>query len=574
MRGPEVFMIHERQTAVAILGIVAALAAGCAADEPGSEVAMEVAAGDGKGRALLAKYTTVRLEADLSQLTDDERRMVGLLIEAAQPMDRAFWLQAYGPPEPFLDGIADPDLRRYAEINYGPWDRLEGNAPFLDGVGDKPLGASFYPADMTREELEAAVAADAAGETGLAGQYSMVRRDDGGRLVAVPYSRAFAAEVGQAAARLREAAALATDPGLRRYLELRAEALLTDDYRASDMAWMDMKDNRVDVVIGPIETYEDRLFGYKAAFEAYVLVKDLDWSARLARFAELLPDLQRGLPVPDAYKKERPGPDGDLNAYDVVYYAGDCNAGSKTIAINLPNDEEVQLARGTRRLQLKNAMRAKFDRILVPIADLLIAPDQRRHVTFDAFFANTMFHEVAHGLGIKNTVSGQDTVRRALRDLASAMEEGKADVLGLYMVGELHERGEIESALEDSYVTFLAGIFRSVRFGAASAHGRANMVRFNFFAERGAFSRDEGTGTYRVHPERMAAAVAELSETILRLQGDGDHAAASAFLEERGAIGPELEADLARLAGAGIPVDVVFDQGPAVLGLAGAAAGR
>ncbi len=304
-----------------------------------------------------------------------------------------------------------------------------------------------------------------------------------------------------------------------------------------------MKDNRIDLVIGPIETYEDKLFGYKAAFEAYVLVKDMEWSKRLARYAAMLPELQRGLPVPDAYKAETPGTDSDLNAYDVVYYAGDCNAGSKTIAINLPNDEQVQLEKGTRRLQLKNAMRAKFDKIMVPIADELIAPEQRKHVTFDAFFADTMFHEVAHGLGIKNTVDGKGTVRDALKELGSGIEEGKADVLGLYMITKLHEKGELGGSLEDYYTTFLAGIFRSVRFGAASAHGEANMVRFNFFADRGAFARD-AKGQYRVDMPKMRQAVDELSATLLKLQGNGDYAGVEKLVKELGVIRPQLAEDL------------------------------
>jgi Peptidase family M49 len=327
-----------------------------------------------------------------------------------------------------------------------------------------------------------------------------------------------------------------------------------------------MKDNRLDVVIGPIETYEDKLYGYKAAFEAYVLVKDQEWSKRLAKYAAMLPALQRGLPVPDAYKAETPGTDSDLNAYDVVYYAGDCNAGSKTIAINLPNDEQVQLAKGTRRLQLKNAMRAKFDAIMVPIAGELIAPEQRKHVTFDAFFANTMFHEVAHGLGIKNTVDGKGTVRDALKELGSGIEEGKADVLGLYMITKLHEQGELGGALEDYYTTFLAGIFRSVRFGAASAHGEANMVRFNFFADRGAFTRG-ADGYYRVNMPVMRQVVDELSGVLLKLQGDGDYAGVQKLTRELGVIRPQLQADLDRLSQRAIPVDVTFTQGKSVLGL-------
>jgi len=510
-------------------------------------------------------YATFRLTADVSSLSPEERRMLGLFIDAAQIMDGLFWRQAYGDRDRLLNGIEDARTRQFAAINYGPWDRLEDNRPFVPEVGPKPEGAAFYPPDMSREEFERA---QLPGKDSL---YTFITRDPNGALVLLPYGFRFAAELRQAASLLTQAAALAADAGLRNYLELRADALTSDDYRASDMAWLDMKDNRIDLVIGPIETYEDRLFGYKAAYEAYVLVKDMAWSKRLARYAAMLPDLQRGLPAADAYKAEAAGSDSDLNAYDVVYYAGDCNAGSKTIAINLPNDEQVQLAKGTRRLQLKNAMRAKFERILVPIAAELIAEDQRRHVTFDAFFADTMFHEVAHGLGIKNTINGKGTVREALKDRAGALEEGKADVLGLYMITKLHERGELEGSLEDYYVTFLAGMFRSVRFGAASAHGEANMVRFNYFAEHGAFARDGASGRYRVDMPRMRQAVDGLSGLILRLQGDGDYAAVARLNEEQGLIGPQLRADLDRLAARQIPVDVIFEQGKSVLGLDAAA---
>ncbi len=511
-----------------------------------------------KADSLLAKYTTFQLSANLSGLSDKERQMIPILIEAAQIMDELFWYEALGDKQAFLDNIQDDKLRQFAIINYGPWDRLDGNKPFVPGFDDKPAGANFYPTDMTKAEFEAANLPD---KTSL---YTFLRRDEQGNLIAVPYREQFKEQVHKATTLLRQAAALAEDAGLKKYLELRAEALLTDDYQPSDFAWMDMKTNRLDVVIGPIETYEDQLFGYKAAHEAYILVKDMDWSNRLAKYASVLPELQRGLPVPNAYKAEKPGADADLNAYDVVYYAGDCNAGSKTIAINLPNDEEVQLKKGTRRLQLKNAMRAKYDKIMVPINEILIAEEQRQHVTFDAFFANTMFHEVAHGLGIKNLVKGKGTVREALKEHASALEEGKADILGLYMIKQLHEKGELEGDLKDYYTTFMAGIFRSVRFGASSAHGKANMIRFNFFQEKGAFERLDN-GTYRVNFDKLEAAMTELSRLILILQGDGDYAGVAKLVAEKGAIGTQLQADLERVDAARIPVDIVFEQGLKVL---------
>ncbi|RMF39378.1 MAG: Zn-dependent hydrolase [Planctomycetota bacterium] len=508
---------------------------------------------------LVAQYVPVRLEADLSHLSPNQREMIRLLIEAARHMDACFWIEAYGDPQPLLESLP-PLTRRYAEMNYGPWDRLDGNRPFVPGVGAKPLGANFYPPDMTKEEFERA---DLPGKDSL---YTILRRNDRGELIAIPYHEFFSTRVRAAADLLRQAARLAESSGFRRYLEMRADALLTDDYQPSDLAWLDMRDNQIDVVIGPIETYEDRLFEYKAAHECYVLLKDLEWSERLERYAQFLPWLQDHLPVPEEYRQEEPGTDTDLNAYDALYYAGDCNAGSKTIAINLPNDEEVQLRKGTRRLQLKNSMRAKFDKILVPIANELLVDDQAELVNFDAFFANTMFHEVAHGLGIKRTLNGRGTVREALQAFASTIEEGKADILGLHMIQQLHQRGEIEGNLHAYYVTFMAGIFRSVRFGAASAHGRANMIRFNFFQEQGAFSRSPG-GKYRVHFDRFADATQALAARLLTIQGDGDQAAARHLVETLGQMPPQLQSDLDRLNTAGIPVDVVFEQGPSVLGL-------
>jgi hypothetical protein len=554
----------------ALLGLFAVTAAACAGSPsmvPETTKTVTVPAPVAADiDARLAKYTTVRLTTDMSALTANERAMIPLLIEAAQAMDAIYWMEAWGDRAQLVASLTDPRMRRYAEINYGPWDRLAGNEPFVPGVGPKPAGARFYPDDVTKEEFERAVAAGGPRADSLKSLYTLVRRDGNGNLVAVPYRQAFASHVQRASAKLLEAAKLADDAGLKRYLELRAQALLTDDYQPSDLAWLDMKNNTIEVVIGPIETYEDGLYGYKASHEAFVLVKDQEWSRRLARYATLLPGLQRGLPVGDAYKQETPGTDSDLNAYDAVYYAGDANAGSKTIAINLPNDEQVQLQKGTRRLQLKNAMRAKFDAIMVPIAAELIAADQRQHVTFDAFFANTMFHEVAHGLGVKNTINGRGTVREALKEQASALEEGKADVLGLYMVASLIAQGEMPGGnLRDHYVTFITGIFRSVRFGAASAHGRANIARFNFFRERGALTRDDATGTWRVDDDRMREAMNALSQTILTLQGNGDHAGVVAFMEKYGTIDAVLQGDLDRLSARGIPVDVVFEQGVEVL---------
>ncbi len=507
-------------------------------------------------------YKTVTLSADLSHLSSNQKQMLSLLIEASDIIDNLFWQQAFGQDKAtFLASISDEKVREFARINYGPWDRLNGDKAFLTNTAEKSHGAQFYPADMTKAEFEQATFED---KNGL---YSLVRRNENGQLTTIAFSEAYADEINRIAVILEKASTLADDKEFAAYLNMRAKAIRTDDFQASDFAWMDMKNNPIDIVIGPIETYEDQLFGYRAAFESYVLIKDMSWSEKLAKYAEYLPELQRDLPVSKKYKAEVPGSDADLNAYDVIYYAGHSNAGGKTIAINLPNDEQVQLKKGTRRLQLKNAMRAKFDAIMTPISETLIVPEQRKNVTFTAFFANTMFHEVAHGLGIKNTINDKGTVRQSLKEHASALEEGKADILGLYMVRQLLAKNVItEGTLEDYYTTFLTGIFRSVRFGASSAHGKANMVRFNYFAEQGAFTRNE-QGLYTVNVEKMTAAIDSLSELILTLQGNGDYQGVDKLVAESGVIKSDLASDLASLETANIPVDITFNQGKKVLGL-------
>lgn len=508
----------------------------------------------------LSIYAPYTLTTDVSQLSDNEKNMIPLLLDVAAIMDGIFWKQALGDKSTFLALINDEATRKFAEINYGPWDRLNGNKPFIAGIGPKPLGANFYPVDMTKEEFEALA------DSNKMSMYTLIRRNDDSTLRVVWYHEAYASDIKKAADLLNQAAELAEDAGLKKYLQLRAEALLTDKYQESDFAWMDMKTSNIDFVVGPIENYEDALFGIKAAQEAYVLIKDVEWSNKLAHFASLLPELQKSLPVDQKYKNEVPGSDADLNAYDVVYYAGDCNAGSKTIAINLPNDEEVQLKKGSRKLQLKNAMKAKFDQILVPISNELIDESQRKYVKFDAFFANTMFHEVAHGLGIKNTLDGSGTVREALKEQYSSIEEAKADLLGLYMVTKLFEMGELtEGEVMDNYVTFMAGIFRSVRFGAASAHGKANMLTFNYFADNNAF--EYANGTYKVNFDNMKTALETLSGKILTMQGDGDYDAVKDLIATKSVIPANLQADLDRLKEAGIPVDIVFNQGKSAIGL-------
>ena len=506
------------------------------------------------------KYAEYTLTTDISHLSENEREMLPLLFEAADIMDGLFWQENYGDKDELMARIGNnADLRKMASIAYGPWDGLDDNKSFVKGIGAKPAGAQFYPSDMTEEEW------DAFDDPNKTSQYTMIVRDEEGKLKCVWYHDYFEQQIKKVASLLDDASELAGDEEFAEYLRLRAKALRTDDYLESDMQWMDVRNNNIDMVIGPIENYTDARYGIKASHEAFILIKDQEWTKQLARYAAFVPELQKQLPVPVQYKKEVPGADVDLAAYDVVYYAGDCNANSKTIAINLPNDERVQLARGTRKLQLKNAMQAKFDKILQPIAQELMTPESMEHIKFDAFFANVMFHETAHGMGIKNTITDRGSVREALGNQYSPIEEAKADVLGLYLVTKLAEMGEYTNTdIVDNYVTFMAGIFRSVRFGAASAHGKANMLTFNYFQKEGAFVRDE-QGRYAIDFDKMKVAVEKLAGDILQCQGNGDYEAAKAWLNEMSVIKPELQADLDRVNNAGIPTDIYFNMGPQVL---------
>lgn len=513
-------------------------------------------------QALADQYAEFTLTTDTSKLTENEKQVIPLLMKAADVMEVIYWQNAYGNRSALLDTVKDPYLAKYIAINYGPWDRLNGNAPFIAGIQSKPLGANFYPTDMTTAEFEALK------DPRKTDWYSILRRDENGNLKVIPFHEAYPAETAQAADFLKQAAALTEDPELKNYLNLRASALLSDDYLASDLAWMDMKNNTLDIVIGPIETYEDALFGYKASHSGQVLVKDKEWSKKLALYAGYLPKLQKNLPVEAAYKKEKANANPDMNVYEVIYYAGDCNAGSKNIAINLPNDPRVHAAKGSRKLQLKNAMQAKFDNILVPISKLVITPEQQKHIRFDAFFENTMFHEVAHGLGIKYTLKNKQDIRSALKDNYTSIEEGKADILGLYCITQLAEWEVLENKdLMDNYVTFIAGIFRSCRFGAASAHGKANMMQFAHFIESGAISQDPATGYYTVNFEKMKADIASIAREYITLEGDGNYEKATQLIQEKGVVSPALQKDLDKIANAGIPKDIFFKQGAEVLGL-------
>ena len=510
-------------------------------------------------KAKVEEYAHVELKSDLvSGLNDKEKELVKIFFQVGEITDDLFWKQTFGDKSK-LDTITDPYAKEFAMIHYGAWDRLDNNKPFLGGYGEKLDVCNYYPHDITAEEFEAF---DDANKDSW---YTIIRRNDDGSLKSVWYHEAYAEEIGRICALLEKAVTLAEDPGLKNYLEKRIEAFKTDDYLASDLAWMDMKDSKVDFVTGPIESYDDMFRETKTSYESFILLKDEARSKDLAKFVSMLPALQKELPCAPEYKTFVPGTSSDLNVYDAVYYAGDCNAGSKTIAINLPNDERVHALKGTRRLQLRNSMKAKFDKILMPIGELIVTPEQQKYLNFDAFFWNVTFHEVAHGLGVKQTINTNESVDAVMGTEKTSWEEAKADILGLFMVTKLVEMGEITNiTAEDAIATYIAGILRSVRFGAASSHGKANMMCFNYMEKAGAFSRD-AKGQYVIDFQKAKEAMNGWAELILKTQGDGNVEFAAKYRAENGGITPALQADLDKINGAGIPRDITFIQGVDVL---------
>ena len=498
-------------------------------------------------------YAVVEVSSPLyDALSENDKHIVGLFRQAGEIMDGLFWKQTFGDKAE-IEALPDGYAKTYAMINYGPWDHLDDNNSFIKEYGVKPLGCQYYPQDMTMEEWNAFEDPD------KLNLYTVIRRDENGALKTVWYRDEYKEELEKVCALLEEAAALTTNEGMRTYLTERVKAFRTDDYLASDLAWMDMKDCNMDLVIGPIENYDDHLFEAKAAYECFILLKDETRSANLAKYVALLPTLQKMLPCAPEYKTFVPGTSSDLNVYDAIFYAGDCNAGSKTIAINLPNDERVHAAKGARRLQLYNSMMAKFDKIMAPIGEVLVEPSQLQYLTADAFFWNVTFHEVAHGLGVKQTVNGKGTVDAAMGSEKTTWEEAKADILGLFMVNKLIEMGEItEITKEESIATFIAGIVRSVRFGSASSHGKANMMCYNFMEEHGAFTRNE-EGKWVVDFEKSQEVINTWAELILETQATGNFEFAQEYSAKNASIRETLAADVAKVNEAGIPRDIVFD---------------
>lgn len=504
-------------------------------------------------QAKVDEYATVEVKSPLIEsLSDKDKQVLNLLREAGKIMDDLFWMQTFGDRTE-MEVIDKPAMKDFAMINYGPWDRLEDNTPFVPGYGAKPLGANYYPADMTAEEWEAFDDPD------KNSPYTVIRRDENGKLKCVWYKDEYREKLAQACRYMEEAAAITENAGLKNYLTKRAEAFRTDEYFESDMAWMDMKDSKIDVVIGPIENYDDKLNECKTSYECFILLKDEKRSQELEKYVSMLPELQKILPCPEEYKTFVPGTSSDLNVYDAIFYAGDCNCGSKTIAINLPNDDRVQALKGARRLQLHNSMNAKFGKILLPIGRLLIEPDQQKHLRSEAFFWNVTFHEVAHGLGVKETVNGKGSVDEAMGSEKTTWEEAKADILGLFMVCHLIDMGEIPLiSKEDAITTFIAGLVRSVRFGSASSHGKANMMCYNFMKENGAFSRNKD-GQYHIDFEKALNAIDEWAGLIIRTQATGDLEFAKTFSKTHAVVPEALSADIANINAHNIPRDIKFD---------------
>jgi hypothetical protein len=507
----------------------------------------------------LAQFAPTRIEADLSGLRDSERQVLDKIIEASRLMGEIFQRQAWAANPGLREKVAasrDPrrkDALRYFDLHVGPWDRVDSE-PFI-GEAARPPGAGYYPPDMTKEEFDAWLKAHPEDQESFRGLFTLIRRSGDG-LGAVPYSEAYRAWLEPAARLLREAAEITENASLKAFLLKRADAFLSDDYYDSDVAWMDL-DSRIEVTIGPYETYEDRLFGYKAAYESFVTVQDPDASARLDAFKKRLPEMERNLPIPDEHKNLTRGGESPIRVVDVAFAAGDTRAGVQTIAFNLPNDERVRETKGSKKVLLRNVMNAKYESILKPIAGKVIAPEQLRRVTADAFFNEILFHELSHGLGPGIiTVNGRKTeARLELKEIYSALEEAKADAMGVYSILYMIEQGGFPRSMRDDlFVTYLAGMFRSVRFGIEEAHGRGVALQYNYLRERGAILRNDASGRFSVDFAKFEKALEDLVRDLCMVQARGDYDAGLRLLGRYAKVPPEWQAALDRLSD--IPVDI------------------
>ncbi|HEX8500314.1 MAG TPA: hypothetical protein VF659_06960 [Pyrinomonadaceae bacterium] len=514
--------------------------------------------------AKIRRFAPTVITADTSRLSAGDRRALQKIVEAARLLDPLFLSQVWSGNvalEKRLEADRTPLGRarlHYFRLNDGPWSQLDENVAFLPGVPrEKPETAAHYPDDMTKQEFEAWVATLPEPEKKKAtGFFWAVRRDAAGKLKLVPYSQEYRPFLVPAATLLQQAAGLTTNPTLKDFLLKRAKAFLSDDYYESDVAWMDL-DAPIDVTIGPYETYSDGLFGYKAAFEAYVTLRDEAESQKLARFGGLLQDLENNLPVDPRYRNPKLGAAAPIRVVNVVYSSGEGNSGVQTAAFNLPNDEHVIKEKGSKRVMLKNVQEAKFRKTLVPISRVVLSAAQQRDVSFDAFFTHVLAHELMHGLGPHTiTVGGRETsVRKELKDAYSAVEEAKADVTGLWALQHLIDKGALDRGLERTlYTTFLASAFRSVRFGIKEAHGKGIALQFNYLTDEGAIKFDAATGTFSVVPERVKEAVRKLTHDLLTLEAEGSYDGAQAMLAKYGVVRPEMQGALERLKD--VPVDI------------------
>lgn len=501
----------------------------------------------------LADYETVRISVpDLSGISENGKEVLRLYRWAADEADAIYWKQVFGDKGLML-ALPEQAAREYALINYGPWDRFDGKA-FVEGYGDRPLGAAFYPADMTAEEY------GALDEAVRNNPYTLITRGDDGFLKAVPYHEAYAEHIEKICSFLRSAADLTIKPSVRAYLLSKIEALRSDDYEASDKLWLSMDDSKMDLILGPNETEDDQLHGVRRSYGAFVLLKQMELTRRIDQLTELLPQLQESLPCDPAYKTFVPGTSSNIYAYDALYYAGNYNAGVKVIAVNLPCDGKVQTGLGTRTALMHNIMNEKFNRIVYPAGRLLLVPSEAEKLSARAFFWNIVFREVAHGLGIKETVNGKGSVEQALGNEALVMEEIKGNVAGIYLACKLAEGHRLEGLVtkEEAVATFCASLFRSERFGEATALGRANIAIFNYLCEKQALDRTE-SGRYKIDYSLFEQAVSHLCARVIAIQANGDREAAAAFEKEYAVRTADYKEDLRNMHLEGIPVDLRFE---------------
>jgi hypothetical protein len=547
-----------RHKALVVAGLLGACVGGMAvvgAREPQMPDAVQL-------EAKTARFAPVDIGADISALPASEQTALAKLVQAGRVMDALFLRQVWAGNEAVLfellgDKTPIGRARLHAFlVEKGPWARLDHNAPFMPGVPQKPEGANFYPAGATKAEVEAWIASLPEAERVRAtGFFTTIRRGPAGRLLLVPYSIEYQGELARAAELLKEAAAATADPTLKAFLTSRAEAFLTNDYYASDVAWMEL-DSAVEPTIGPYEVYEDEWFNYKAAFEAFITVRDAAESAKLAKFSGELQDIENHLPIDPALRNPALGGMAPIRVVNVVLAAGDGNRGVQTAAYNLPNDERVLREKGAKRVMLKNVQEAKFQKVLLPISKVVLGAADQKRVAFDAFFTHILMHELMHGLGPHSiTVSGRaTTVRQELKETYSAIEEAKADISGLFALQHLVDKGVIDRSMEQTmYTTFLASAFRSIRFGINEAHGRGIAIQLNTLLDAGAFTVG-GDGTFAVDAAKIKAAVTALTRDIMMLEAAGGYETAKAMIAKMAVIRPEVQKALDRLSG--VPVDI------------------